>query len=135
MPQNDRTPHQPLVHVTVTSAAWERLRKLTDIPHKHGDGTNECAICDVELVDAAVTHIEELDAALRKFVMAKDAETRAALTLATAEDNFTDAEPDRRAAERAMVAVHDACADATALLAKYGRPIPTPKTRKPHGQR
>lgn len=54
------------VDVSVPAATWERLRKLCEIPHEHGAGMNECAICDEPLIDAAIQKIEKAEALLRE---------------------------------------------------------------------
>jgi hypothetical protein len=47
-------------HWYVSDAQWDRLRKLLATPHEHGEGMNECAICDTSLVDDAADEIERL---------------------------------------------------------------------------
>lgn len=44
-----------MIRITVNEERWDALRKACAIP-----GQNECSICDMELVDAAIECIAEL---------------------------------------------------------------------------
>ena len=48
--------------VRVKISEWEELRKITDTPHEHAEGRNECTICDQSLVQSVIDQIKSLEA-------------------------------------------------------------------------
>lgn len=46
--------------ISVRTDQWEKLRKLLEVEHEHGDGMNEC---DEPLIDVAIREIEKLRSA------------------------------------------------------------------------
>ena len=55
-----------ILSLDISKSEWDRLRRLLEIPHRHYEGMNECAICDAPVISCAIGEILDLRKKLAK---------------------------------------------------------------------
>ncbi len=61
-----------LINIPITQDQLKELRKLCHTPHAHPEGQNECPICEMPIIDAALKQLTENKWGLAKMKFALD---------------------------------------------------------------